>query len=251
MGRRIRVQRHGAGSVFTAHVCKRQGAVNLRAMDNAERHGYVTGTVREIMHDRGRGAPVARIQFPNLRREGKKNELMVACEGMYTGQQVLSGAKATLHTGNIVPLGKVPEGTYVCNVEEKAGDRGHLARSSGTYCLIVSHNADTNKTRIRLPSGQKKNISSSARGMIGLIAGGGRTDKPLLKAGNAYHKYKAKRHCWPMVRGVAMNPVDHPYGGGNHQHIGISSCTSRNAVAGQKVGLIAARRTGAAGGKRA
>ena len=49
---------------------------------------------------------------------------------------------------------------------------------------------------------------------IGIVAGGGRTDKPLLKAGRAYHKYKAKRNSWPKVRGVAMNPVDHPHGGG-------------------------------------
>jgi len=80
--------------------------------------------------------------------------------------------------------------------------------------------------------------------MIGVVAGGGRIDKPLLKAGNAYWKYKAKRNCWPKVRGVAMNPVDHPHGGGNHQHVGHPTTVSRMAPPGQKVGLIAARRTG-------
>lgn len=55
---------------------------------------------------------------------------------------------------------------------------------------------------------------------LGIVAGGGRIDKPILKAGRAYHKYKVKRNCWPYVRGVAMNPVEHPHGGGNHQHIG-------------------------------
>jgi large subunit ribosomal protein L8e len=80
--------------------------------------------------------------------------------------------------------------------------------------------------------------------MVCLVAGGGRIDKPLLKAGRAYYKYKAKRNCWPKVRGVAMNPVDHPHGGGNHQHIGHASTVSRYAPPGQKVGLIAARRTG-------
>lgn len=84
----------------------------------------------------------------------------------------------------------------------------------------------------------------SARATIGIVAGGGRIDKPLLKAGNAYHKYKAKRNCWPRVRGVAMNPVDHPHGGGNHQHVGHPTTVSRHAPPGQKVGLIAARRTG-------
>ncbi len=79
---------------------------------------------------------------------------------------------------------------------------------------------------------------------LGIVAGGGRIDKPILKAGRAYHKYKAKRNCWPIVRGVAMNPVEHPHGGGNHQHIGKASTVKRSTPAGRKVGLIAARRTG-------
>ena len=65
-----------------------------------------------------------------------------------------------------------------------------------------------------------------------------------MKAGNAYNKYRVKRNCWPRTRGVAMNPVEHPFGGGNHQHIGHASTAARTAVPGQKVGLIAARRTG-------
>ena len=100
------------------------------------------------------------------------------------------------------------------------------------------------KTRIRLPSGSKKVVSNSCRAMIGIIAGGGRTDKPMLKAGRAHHKYRVKRKCWPVVRGVAMNPVEHPHGGGNHQHIGKASTISRHKSPGKKVGLIAARRTG-------
>ena len=99
----------------------------------------------------------------------------------------------------------MPEGTIICNVEEKTGDRGKLARASGDYATVVSHNRDTNITRVKLPSGIKKAISSANRASIGIVAGGGRIDKPLLKAGRAYHKYKAKRNCWPKVRGVCMN----------------------------------------------
>ena len=99
----------------------------------------------------------------------------------------------------------MPEGTIICNVEEKTGDRGKLARASGDYATVVSHNRDTNVTRVKLPSGIKKAISSSNRASVGIVAGGGRIDKPLLKAGRAYHKYKAKRNCWPKVRGVCMN----------------------------------------------
>ena len=105
--------------------------------------------------------------------------------------------------------------------------------------------------RIKLPSGAKKIVPSSCRAMIGQVAGGGRTEKPMLKAGNAYHKYRVKRNCWPKVRGVAMNPVEHPHGGGNHQHIGHASIVRRDAPPGQKVGLIAARRTGRLRGQAA
>merc|ERR1711939_1124609 len=105
-------------------------------------------------------------------------------------------------------------------------------------------NPDEGKTRVKLPSGAKKVVLSSARGMIGIVAGGGRTDKPMLKASRAKHKFAVKRNSWPKTRGVAMNPVDHPHGGGNHQHIGKASTISRYAAQGQKAGLIAARRTG-------
>jgi large subunit ribosomal protein L8e len=74
---------------------------------------------------------------------------------------------------------------------QKAGDRGSLARASGDYCIVVAHNHDTGVTRLKLPSGSKKIVPSTCRAMVGQIAGGGRTEKPMLKAGNAYHKYKA------------------------------------------------------------
>ncbi|XP_041534638.1 60S ribosomal protein L8-like [Microtus oregoni] len=141
-------------------------------------------------------------------------------------------------------LASVPEGTIVCCLEEKPGDRGKLARASGNYATVISHNLETKKTRVKLPSGSKKVISPANRALVGVVAGEGRIDKPILKAGRAYHKYKAKRNCWPRVHGVAMNPVEHPFGGGNHQHIGKPSTIRRDAPAGRKVGLIAARQTG-------
>jgi large subunit ribosomal protein L8e len=160
---------------------------------------------------------------------------------MYTGQFIYAGKKANLTVGNILPLSSMPEGTIVSNVEEKVGDRGALGRTSGNYVIVIGHNTDEGKTRLKLPSGAKKVVSSSARGMVGVVAGGGRVDKPMLKAGRAFHKYRVKRNSWPRTRGVAMNPVDHVHGGGNHQHIGKASTVSRFSVPGQKVGLIAAR----------
>lgn len=222
----------------------RQGAAKLRTLDYAEKHGYIRGVVKSIIHDSGRGAPLAKVAFRDPYKYKIREEIFIANEGVYTGQFISAGKNASLNIGNVLPLGSVPEGTIVSNVEEKAGDRGALARTSGNYVIVIGHNPDENKTRIRLPSGAKKVVSSDARGVIGVIAGGGRTDKPLLKAGRAFHKYRVKRNSWPKTRGVAMNPVDHPHGGGNHQHIGKASTISRDAVAGQKIGLIAARRTG-------
>ncbi|EAN34289.1 60S ribosomal protein L8 [Theileria parva strain Muguga] len=244
MGRVIRSQRKGRGSVFRAHTHKRKGPVKLRRLDYAETHGYIRGVVKDIVHDPGRGAPLAKVVFRNAYKYGLDRELFVAVEGLYSGQFVYFGANASLAVGNCLPLGKMPEGTVVSCLEEKKGDRGRVAKTSGSYATVISHSDDGKTTRIRLPSGTRKTVSSAARGIVGVVAGGGRIDKPLLKAGVAYHKYKAKRNCWPKVRGVAMNPVEHPHGGGNHQHIGHPSTISRLAPPGQKVGLIAARRTG-------
>jgi len=244
MGRVIRAQRKGAGSVFRCHNKHRKGAAKLRSVDYAERHGYIKGIVKDIIHDPGRGAPLAKVMFRDPYKYKQRMETFIACEGMYTGQFQYCGKKANLQIGNVLPVGTMPEGTVICNLEEKMGDRGRLARASGNYATIVSHNPDTKKTRVKLPSGSKKQIPSNNRAMVGIVAGGGRIDKPMLKAGRAYHKYKAKRNCWPKVRGVAMNPVEHPHGGGNHQHIGHASTVRRDTAHGRKVGLIAARRTG-------
>lgn len=243
MGRVIRGQRKGAGGIFKSHTSKRKGAAKLRALDYAERHGYIKGVVKDIIHDPGRGAPLAKVSFRDPLRYRRNTELFIAAEGMYTGQFLYAGKKAALTIGNILQLSEMPEGTIICNVEAKKGDRGKLARASGDYVTVVGH-LDGGKTRIRLPSGARKIVPSTCRAMVGIVAGGERTDKPMLKAGTAYHKYKVKRNSWPKVRGCAMNPVEHPHGGGNHQHVGHPTTISRTASAGQKVGLIAARRTG-------
>jgi len=244
MGRIIRTQRKGTGGIFKAHVTHRKGAAKFRVHDFAEKTGYIKGVVKSIIHDPGRGAPLAKVQFKHTYKYRNVVETFIAPEGLYSGQFIYCGKNAVLTVGNVLPVGDLPEGTIVCNVESKVGDRGTLARASGNYATIITQNPDEGKTRIKLPSGAKKTVSSICRGMIGVIAGGGRIDKPIMKAGISHHKYKAKRNCWPKVRGVAMNPVDHPHGGGNHQHVGHPTTVRRDAPAGQKVGLIAARRTG-------
>ncbi|OZC07210.1 Ribosomal Proteins L2, RNA binding domain protein [Onchocerca flexuosa] len=242
MGRRIRVQRKGPGGIFKAHNKHRKGAAKLRPVDYSERHGYIKGVVKTIMHDPGRGAPLALIEFRDPYRYKILKSTMIAAEGMHTGQFIYCGRKAQVQVGNILPLSELPEGTTVCNLEEKTGDRGRLARTSVKFDLHLKHITNVTYYKCHLYFLFGTNIYCLIH--LGIVAGGGRTDKPLLKAGNAYHKYKAKRNCWPTVRGVAMNPVEHPHGGGNHQHIGHPSTVKRGTSAGRKVGLIAARRTG-------
>lgn len=187
--------------------------------------------VKKIIHDPGRGAPLAQVSFRHPYKFKDVTETFIANEGMYTGQFIYAGKNAALTVGNILPLGSVPEGTVVTNVEEKVGDRGALGRTSGNYVTVIGHNPEEGKTRVKLPSGAKKVVKSRVRGMVGIVAGGGRTDKPLLstlfalllgmvtslqftnvhltEASRAKHKYAVKRNSWPKTRGVAMNPVDH------------------------------------------
>merc|ERR1719391_1511960 len=115
-----------------------------------------------------------------------------------------------------MPVGCMPEGTIVSNLEK---DRRSWPHCKSLWQLCYCHRP---QSRYQEDQGQasfrnQKVIPSANRAMVGIVAGGGRIDKPMLKAGRAYHKYKVKRNCWPKVRGVAMNPVEHPHGGGNHQ----------------------------------
>lgn len=136
--------------------------------------------MKDIIHDPGRGAPLAKVAFRNPYSYKIRTEMFIANEGMYTGQFIYAGKNAALSVGNVLPLGAVPEGTVVTNVEEKTGDRGALGRTSGNYVTVIGHNPDEGKTRVKLPSGAKKVVLSTSRGMIGIVAGGGRTDKPML-----------------------------------------------------------------------
>lgn len=95
MGRVVRAQRKGAGSIFKSHTDKRKGAAKIRPLDYAERHGYVRGLVKSIIHDPGRGAPLAKVVFRNAYKYGKVEETFIATEGMFTGQFVYCGKKGT------------------------------------------------------------------------------------------------------------------------------------------------------------
>ena len=202
----------------------------------------VRGVVEEILHERGRVAPLARIRIEGT--DGPQKELLVAVEGCYVGQAVEMGDGVPVSPGNAVRIRSVPEGVDVCAVERKPKDGGKMAVSSGSYVTIVAHNAVAGTTMVKLPSGEKKSVSSDCMCVVGVVAGGGVNEKPILKASRAFYRAKSRGHYWPRVRGVAMNPVDHPHGGGNHQHVGHPTTISVHAPPGQKVGLVGARRTG-------
>ncbi|KAJ7038452.1 translation protein SH3-like domain-containing protein, partial [Mycena alexandri] len=188
IGRTIKAQRWSLAT-FKAHMHLNKQPARLRALDFAERNGYkerdgyIRGIVKEIIHDSGRGAPLARV------------ETFVATEGLHTGAFVHCGKKATLAVGNVLPVGQCPEGTIVCNVEEKVGDRGALARTSGNHTTVIGHSPDDNKTRIRLPSGAKKTVSGGARATVGI---------PLLKAGRAYAKRYNQKVGLIAARGTGL-----------------------------------------------
>lgn len=243
MGHIVRAQRRGNGNVFRAHTHHRKGAARYQPLDAAEKSTVIAGIVKDLEHDPGRGAPLAALVFKKEGSRKTTSSRIIAVEGIHTGEAVMCGPQAELKTGNILPLGKIPEGMEVCNVEHRPGDGGRYGRCSGDSVRVISH-TDDGYTRIQLPSGRKALVNSNCRATLGVVAGGGRLEKPLLKAGTVMHKYAAKRKAWPVVRGTAMNPVDHPHGGGSHQHMGKPGTVSRNARPGAKLGLVAARRTG-------
>ena len=196
------------------------------------------GIVEDIIHDPGRTAPLA-----SVRLEDNSKILTIAPEGILVGDSIqFTEDKKEISRGNVLPIGKVLEGTPIYNIELSPGDGGKLARAGGNSATIVSHNG--NETVIQLPSKQFKTLQSSCRATVGITAGGGRKDKPFLKAGKKYHSSRARGKQYPVVRGVAMCAVSHPHGGGGHQHVGKPSTVGRGASPGRKVGSIAARRTG-------
>jgi large subunit ribosomal protein L2 len=238
MGRRIQGQRRGRGtSTFRAPSHRYKAELSHRTVEDAD---LVTGEVVGIEHDPARSAPVADVQFDDGDRR-----LVLAPEGVAVGDDIQVGVTAAIEPGNTLPLAEIPEGIPVCNVEANPGDGGKFARASGVNAQLLTH--DRNVAVVKLPSDEMKRLDPQCRATIGVVAGGGRTDKPMVKAGNKHHKMKARGTKWPNVRGVAMNAVDHPFGGGGRQHPGKPKSISRNAPPGRKVGDISSKRTGRGG----
>ena len=165
------------------------------------KHG-IPGTVKTIEYDPNRSANIALVFYA----DGDKRYI-IAPRGLEVGQKIMSGEKAPPTVGNALPLGLIPVGFTVHNIELQLGRGGQLARSAGTSAMITGN--EGKYVIIRLPSSELRRIHSKCYATIGVV---GNEDHMNVRLG------KAGRKRWmgirPTVRGMAMNPVDHPLGGG-------------------------------------
>jgi len=234
MGKNLIQQRRGRGtSRFRAPDFNWKGEASLprTVVENVE------GTVLDIIHCAGHSAPLLDVKFAN----GEK-VLMQAPEGIFVGQKVHMGPSVEVKEGNILNLKNIPEGTPIFNIEAQPGDGGKFVRTSGVFARIITKGDDG--IVVELPSAKRRTFLPDCRAIIGTIAGAGRTEKPILKAGKKHFKMKAKNKFWPIVSGISMNAVTHPFGGKGSHTKGRPTQSPRNAPPGRKVGKIAPRRTG-------
>jgi large subunit ribosomal protein L2 len=234
MGHRITTQARGKGGPTYRAPSHRYKAELKHIGDDTQK---ITGTVIDIEHDPARNAPIALVKL-----ETGEKVYMLVTEGLGIGEPVLWGSAGEVKNGNTLTLANIPTGTYICNIEARPNDGGKFVRSSGVQAVVVDKSED--RVGIRMPSGKTKWFNARCRATVGIVAGGGRVEKPFVKAGNKYHKMQNTASNWPRVRGVAMNVIDHPFGGGGHQHTGRPKTIARGTSPGRTVGHVAARRTG-------
>ncbi|RJQ17552.1 50S ribosomal protein L2 [Candidatus Woesearchaeota archaeon] len=193
--------------------------------------------VVDLVFCRGHSAPLAKLQFPN-----KEEGLIIASDGMKVGNIIYFGQHAQPLTGNTLLLKDIPEGSLVYNIEGIPGDGGRYVRASGGFAKVSIKTE--NQVMIIFPSKKQKTFHPLCKATMGIAAGGGRKEKPIMKAGNMYHRMRARNKRYPEISGSAQNAVDHPMGNKRTSRKSKAKPVSRNAPPGRKVGYIAARRTG-------
>ncbi len=179
-----------------------------RVIDFKRNKDGVPATVKSIQYDPNRSARIALLYYV----DGEKRYIL-APNGLQVGQQVLSGADAAPEVGNALPLQNIPLGTIIHNIELRPGQGAAMVRSAGTFAQLNSR--EDKYAIVKLPSGELRKILATCKATIGAV---GNSDHALEVSG------KAGRTRWlgrrPRVRGVAMNPVDHPMGGGEGRSSG-------------------------------
>ena len=187
----ISVRRRGGG-------CKRA----YRIIDFKRDKFGIPGTVKTIEYDPNRSANIALVFYA----DGEKRYIL-APNGLTVGQTVVSGPTAPLKTGNALPLKNIPLGLTVHNVELTLGRGGQMVRSAGLGAVVIAKEGDY--VTLRLPSGEMRMVFGECYATIGSLGNEDHMNVSLGKAGASRHLGKR-----PKVRGVVMNPVDHPHGGG-------------------------------------
>lgn len=162
----------------------------------------IEGRVEFVEYDPNRTSFIARILYA----DGERRYILHP-EGLKKGDKVLSSNTADIKVGNTLPLKAIPIGTIIHNVEMKPGKGGQMARSAGNSCQLAGRNGGY--AQIKLPSGELRKVPEICFATIGTVSNSDHANEKLGKAGKS-----RKRGIRPTVRGVAMNPVDHPHGGG-------------------------------------
>ncbi|RKX50248.1 MAG: 50S ribosomal protein L2, partial [Thermotogae bacterium] len=162
----------------------------------------VPAKVLAIEYDPNRSARIALLLYADGERR-----YILAPSGLQVGDTIMSGPDAEIKVGNALPIEKIPVGTVVHNVEFKPGKGGQIARSAGAYCQIMAKEGDY--ALLRMPSGELRKVHIKCYATIGMVGNEDHKNESFGKAG------RTRWLGWrPHVRGVAMNPVDHPHGGG-------------------------------------
>jgi large subunit ribosomal protein L2 len=237
MGKNLIQQKRGKGGpTWRAHGFRSAGDVKLA-------EGKTSATVIDIITSRFHSAPLITVKY-NDGTEG----LLIAAEGTKVGDVIAIGNGADIAIGNAAPLKDLPEGALVFNIEAQPGDGGKFVRGSGTAARIAAKKPDS--ITLILPSKKQREFHPNCRATMGTVAGGGRLEKPFMKAGNMFHQMKSKNRYWPKVVGAAMNALSHPFGGKRTSRKGRPTIAPKNAPPGRKVGMIRPRKTGRARGTR-
>ncbi|MDP6845537.1 MAG: 50S ribosomal protein L2 [Candidatus Nanoarchaeia archaeon] len=235
MGKRLRQQRRGKGSIHKTPSHRSLGRLSYPSNSGEVLHGRIIDLTQSVMHN----SPLMVVEYTN-----GDLALMPAPFGVRVGQNISMG-DTTLGNGNVMMLKDLPAGTMVFNLERVPGDGGKYVRTSGAAAQVVGK--EGNGIAVKLPSKKKIVLHERCFATVGTIAGAGRTNKPFVRAGNKFYAMKARGLKYPKVRGAAMNAVDHPHGGTRPKQMGMgkySTTVPRNLPPGKKVGHIAARRTG-------
>ncbi|MFN2308200.1 MAG: 50S ribosomal protein L2 [Gammaproteobacteria bacterium] len=193
--------RNNAGRITVRH----QGGGHkqkYRIIDFKRDKDGIAGRVERIEYDPNRSAHIALVLYADGERR-----YILAPKGLDVGMPVLSGIDAPIKPGSALPLRNIPVGTQVHNIEMKPGKGGQIARSAGTSAQLVAREGDYATLRVR--SGEMRKIFSECRATIGEVGNSEHSLRSLGKAGAT--RWRGVR---PTVRGVVMNPVDHPHGGG-------------------------------------